>query len=609
MVAGALPASAHAAQFAVTSTADTIDVAPGNGACATAGGVCTLRAAVGEANALFGADEIVVPAGTYQTGSALSVTSSMTITGPAGARATIVDGAPSATVLDVNGAGTATVRGLTLTGGARGVQVSATDLALDQVAIRDNTLTAPGQVDGAGMNITGTGKVLMTRSAVVNNAATSNSLDAVGGGIRIFSGGALTAEASTIAGNSVAAPAIGEASFGGGIAAVDATVVLRHVTLLNNSSSAGSAASYGGNLYLQGGTATVTDAIISGGQAAAGYQNCGGTIKPTPAGRNIDSGTTCGFGAGQLSSTDPQLEPLADHGGPTDTAPPKLAGPARDQAGTCPGGGLDQRGAPAPSGAACDVGAAELSTDLAVTLEASRADVAPGGDVTYIARVTNNGPDAALATTLDVTPAGAGQVLLANASTGTCTLVVRCELGTLARGASLSVTVVLRAGAAGTLAPVARVSVATPDPQPANDTAGLTTPVTPAGAAGAGADRTAPALGPLRLSGRVRSGRTATLRATLSEAATVTLRVERLVPGRRAGNRCSSTRRRGARCTLKRRAGTFTVRAAAGTPRLVLPARLAKRRLAPGRYRLSATATDAAGNRSRARTLIITIRP
>ena len=240
--------------------------------------------------------------------------------------------------------------------------------------------------------------------------------------------------------------------------------------------------------------------------------------------------------------------------------------------------------------------------------EASRADVAPGGDVTYIARVANNGPDAALATTLDLTPTGAGQVLLATASAGACTTAVRCELGTLARGASLSVTVVLRAGAAGALTPVARVSAATPDPRSADDTAGLTTPVAGTGGAGAGADRTAPALGPLRLSGRARSGRTATLRATLSEAATVTLRVERLLPGRRAGQRCSTTKRSGTRCTLTRRTGTVTVRAPAGTPKFVLPARLAKRKLAPGRYRVTATAADTAGNRSRARTLTITVR-
>jgi CSLREA domain-containing protein len=51
--------------FTVDSTLDAVDAAPGDGLCATGGGVCTLRAAIQEANALAGSDTIVVPAGTY----------------------------------------------------------------------------------------------------------------------------------------------------------------------------------------------------------------------------------------------------------------------------------------------------------------------------------------------------------------------------------------------------------------------------------------------------------------------------------------------------------------------------------------------------------------
>jgi hypothetical protein len=36
-----------------------------DGVCATASGACSLRAAIMEANALPGADTIIVPAGTY----------------------------------------------------------------------------------------------------------------------------------------------------------------------------------------------------------------------------------------------------------------------------------------------------------------------------------------------------------------------------------------------------------------------------------------------------------------------------------------------------------------------------------------------------------------
>lgn len=56
---------AHAATFTVNSTADAVDAALGDGVCATAGGQCTLRAAIQEANALAGADTITLPAGTY----------------------------------------------------------------------------------------------------------------------------------------------------------------------------------------------------------------------------------------------------------------------------------------------------------------------------------------------------------------------------------------------------------------------------------------------------------------------------------------------------------------------------------------------------------------
>jgi CSLREA domain-containing protein len=52
----ALPASA--ATFTVDDTGDGADANPGNGICATSGGVCTLRAAVQEANSLSGSDTI-----------------------------------------------------------------------------------------------------------------------------------------------------------------------------------------------------------------------------------------------------------------------------------------------------------------------------------------------------------------------------------------------------------------------------------------------------------------------------------------------------------------------------------------------------------------------
>ena len=57
--------AANAASFTVDQVFDGVDANPGDGACATVGGNCTLRAAVMETNALAGADTISIPAGTY----------------------------------------------------------------------------------------------------------------------------------------------------------------------------------------------------------------------------------------------------------------------------------------------------------------------------------------------------------------------------------------------------------------------------------------------------------------------------------------------------------------------------------------------------------------
>ena len=86
----------------------------------------------------------------------------------------------------------------------------------------------------------------------------------------------------------------------------------------------------------------------------------------------------------------------------------------------------------------------------------------------------------------------------------------------------------------------------------------------------------------------------------LSEAATVTFRVTRLMAGRRVGGRCvrPTTRNRSqprcVRSVLQR--GRIVRELAAGTTRLRYRGRLAGRTLPPGRYRLLVRARDAAGN-------------
>ncbi|MBA7659247.1 hypothetical protein ES703_67221 [subsurface metagenome] len=58
---------AQGSTFTVNSTDDATDVNPGDGVAETApgNGICTLRAAIQEANALAGPDTINLPANTY----------------------------------------------------------------------------------------------------------------------------------------------------------------------------------------------------------------------------------------------------------------------------------------------------------------------------------------------------------------------------------------------------------------------------------------------------------------------------------------------------------------------------------------------------------------
>ena len=83
------PTLASAASFDVDDTGEAADASPGNGSCATAGGKCTLRAAIQEANALTGSHTINLPdlptAGTVtqyaQTAALPNITANLTIVG------------------------------------------------------------------------------------------------------------------------------------------------------------------------------------------------------------------------------------------------------------------------------------------------------------------------------------------------------------------------------------------------------------------------------------------------------------------------------------------------------------------------------------------------
>ena len=132
-----LGAPAGAASFLVTSTGNGADANPGDGACATAGAVCTLRAAIQEANALAGADTInfdiaglgphtIAPA----AASVLTVTSRVTIDGTSEPDYLAL-GYPA---IEINGAGAgAGASGITLAAGSANSVVRG--LAINRFAV------------------------------------------------------------------------------------------------------------------------------------------------------------------------------------------------------------------------------------------------------------------------------------------------------------------------------------------------------------------------------------------------------------------------------------------------------------------------------------------
>lgn len=185
-------ASAHAATLTVNDLGDAPDVTPGDGICATAGAVCTLRAAVMEANALAGDDSIrFTVAGTIAIASPLTVSARVFIT------AETAPGYTTAPVVVIEEGGGAGV-GFDFAAGSGASQLAAVELrGFGTAAVR---IVSPGVVlmrnyigpiTGGGANGTG---------VQVDATATAAQIGAMGGGF-----------GNTISGNSTGI-AIGPAS-------------------------------------------------------------------------------------------------------------------------------------------------------------------------------------------------------------------------------------------------------------------------------------------------------------------------------------------------------------------------------------------------------------
>ena len=407
-----LDRSAFATFYQVNSTADVPDANTATAACETAAGngVCTLRAAVQQANAHAGLDTILLPANTYVLGAVLGVSGSVTIIGSTAAT-TIIDANGAATgagAFQLGSAINVSLNHLTIRNGVAGGGIaSGANLTVDDCIITGNSAeSAFGDIHGGGID--NSGSLVLKNSIVANNRTLLNgSTSGIAGGIH--SSGPLTISNSTISGNQSAyggglyaegKVTITNSTFSGNSAAYGAAIYSEGatMTLVNDTVSGNASAGDGAGMFLDTGTielysvtvaANEANADNSGGGGGAGIYNfsasvslnnsilsgnyyrsglflvqadCAGTF--TSSSNNIVTHPTCTIN-GPHSSDMPKLGPLQDNGGPTLTHALLPGSPAVDAGGICFDAlgaplGIDQRGVPRPQGAACDLGAFEL---------------------------------------------------------------------------------------------------------------------------------------------------------------------------------------------------------------------------------------------------------
>ena len=375
--------SAQSALITVNTFKDELDV----------DGNCSLREAIRAANldtavdacpAGSGADTIYLPGGVYTLSIAganenngltgdLDILSDLTITG-AGEAATIVDGGGLDRVFHVVNDTQVRIANLTIRNGSvtsagfysgGGILNQAGNLIVERVVMQAN------HAENTGGGIDNHGNLSVDRSTFIQNTA------AVGGGL--FNDAQLSVTNSTFIQN------VADRTGGGLDNNNDGTTIV-------NSTFNGNTANQGGgglftdsqmdllNLTIIGNTTGLTNNYTIGIRIkntiialSTSGSDCTGSGTFTSAGNNIDSDSanSCNFKlSSDLPGTDPQLEDLADNGGPTLTQAPKAGSPAIDHGDNTDCPKTDQRGAFRPADgdgdqiAICDIGALESDANF-----------------------------------------------------------------------------------------------------------------------------------------------------------------------------------------------------------------------------------------------------
>ena len=285
-----------------------MDANPGDTFCNTQTGVCTLRAAIQEANSFPIQHNIALPAGTYILSlGELTVTENITINGTineAGQVITIIDGNNTSRIFKVSDGVPLTLNSLRLQKGAHtadgpgsgggGIFNQGTVVAHNVTLIDNKGIDASGHVSyGGGIfndgsltltyctlssNLAGNGGGLFNiGTAVIKNVTFGNSIAGSGSGVGggIYNSGTLILEKTTINGSA--------AGTGGGLFN-DGVMDLTNVTLSGNSATSSGGGIYNGSISAAGVVAhtTLTNVTISNNTAANGggiFNKAGNTIE------------------------------------------------------------------------------------------------------------------------------------------------------------------------------------------------------------------------------------------------------------------------------------------------------------------------------------------
>ena len=209
-------------------------------------------------------------------------------------------------------------------------------MTINQTTIQNNETNIGNEPNESGGGILNTGTATINDSTIANNIASQ----AAGG---IGNSGILTINNSTISGNSTTLSGI----ISGAAITTTGNTIISYTTIANNVGTTSGAVF----------SATDTIEFVNSIVADNVPSDCSYPATSPTSGPNLDSDGSCD----NFTKTDnPQLGPLMNNGGPTETHAIAAGSPAKNEAaGSCPA--TDQRGQPRPHGSACDLGSFEFS--------------------------------------------------------------------------------------------------------------------------------------------------------------------------------------------------------------------------------------------------------